>query len=109
MSAGQRLLEQLRGEQDAMTELLEDLVLMESPSTEPASQAPIRARLKAEFEEIGYRVHLRPGRDSGGHVFAGPRRRGHRQPAQLMLGHCDTVWPAGTSKLTPFRIGRFAS
>ena len=101
MSAGPKVLEHLRGEQDAMTALLEDLVLMETPSTEPASQAPIRARLKAEFEDIGYRVHMLPGRNSGGHVFAGPRRRGHRRPAQLMLGHCDTVWPLGSLAKMP--------
>ena len=101
MSAGQRVLEHLRGEQEAMTALLEDLVLMETPSTEPASQGPIRTRLKTEFEDIGYRVHLVPGRNSGGHVFAGPRHRGHRRPAQLMLGHCDTVWPLGSLAKMP--------
>ena len=101
MNAAQRVLEHLRGEQAAMTALLEELVLMETPSTEPASQAPIRARLKAEFEDIGYRVRLIPGRDTGGQVFAGPERRAHRQPAQLMLGHCDTVWPVGSLVTMP--------
>jgi glutamate carboxypeptidase len=98
---GQRVLQHLREQQDAMTGLLEDLVLMETPSTEPASQAPIRARLKAEFEDIGYRVRLIPGKDSGGHVYASPGRRGHRRPAQLMLGHCDTVWPLGSLARMP--------
>ena len=95
------MLEHLRGQQGAMTALLEDLVLMETPSTEPTSQEPIRARLKTEFEDIGYRVRLIPGRNSGGHVFAGPRRRGRGQPAQLMLGHCDTVWPLGSLESMP--------
>jgi len=84
-----------------MSALLKDLVLMETPSTDPASQAQIRLRLKSEFEEIGYRVRLLPGRKTGGHVYASPRHRGKHQPVQLMLGHCDTVWPSGTLQTMP--------
>ena len=84
-----------------MTGLLQDLVLMETPSTDRDSQAQIRQRLKNEFEEIDYRVNLVPGRSSGGHVYASPRNRGNKQPAQLMIGHCDTVWPIGTLQSMP--------
>ena len=84
-----------------MTGLLRDLVLMETPSTDPASQAQIRSRLKAEFEQIDYRVNLIPGRSSGGHLYASPKYRSRLQPAQLMLGHCDTVWPIGTLQTMP--------
>ncbi len=84
-----------------MTELLRDLVVMETPSTDPGSQQQIRARLKAEFEAVGYRVSLIPGRNSGGHVYAAPGRRRRGRPAQLMLGHCDTVWPIGTLASMP--------
>lgn len=91
-----QIMAHLRAQQDSMMSLLKDLVLMETPSTDAASQAPIRERLKAEFEAIDYRVNLVPGRNSGGHVYASAKYRGRRQPAQLMLGHCDTVWPIGT-------------
>ncbi len=104
MSDQRLVLDHLRAEQDAMTALLKDLVLMETPSTDAASQAQIRARLKAEFEEIDYRVKLLPGRSTGGHVYAAPKYRERRQPAQLMLGHCDTVWPIGTLATMPLRI-----
>ncbi len=104
MSEKRQILDHLRAEQDAMTALLRDLVLMETPSTDAASQAQIRDRLKSEFEEIDFRVNLLPGRNSGGHVYAAPRYRGRRQPAQLMLGHCDTVWPIGTLETMPLRI-----
>jgi len=87
-----------------MTDLLRDLVLMESPSTDPASQTPIRERLKLEFEAVDYRVRLIPGRDSGGHLFAASRRRPSGQPAQLMLGHCDTVWPLGSLQTMPLTL-----
>jgi glutamate carboxypeptidase len=84
-----------------MTTLLEELVLMESPSTDPGSQAPIRARLKSEFEAINYRVKLIPGRNSGGHLYAAPETRDKERANQLMLGHCDTVWPIGTLDTMP--------
>jgi glutamate carboxypeptidase len=84
-----------------MTGLLKDLVLMETPSTDPDSQMQIRQRLKTEFEEIDYRVNLVPGRSSGGHVYAAPKNRRKQQPAQLMIGHCDTVWPIGTLQTMP--------
>jgi len=101
MEKNSEILTYLHGQQEAMTSLLEDLVLMETPSTDAASQAQIRARLKAEFEQIDYRVNLLPGRSSGGHIYASSRYRNRRQPAQLMLGHCDTVWPIGTLQDMP--------
>ncbi|HKJ50271.1 MAG TPA: M20 family metallopeptidase [Gammaproteobacteria bacterium] len=104
MSAGHAVLDYLRGQQESMTDLLRDLVLMESPSTDPASQTPIRERLKLEFEAVDYRVRLIPGRDSGGHLFAASRRRPSGQPAQLMLGHCDTVWPLGSLQTMPLTL-----
>ena len=101
MSDNHAVLNYLQAQQEPMTGLLKDLVLMETPSTDRDSQAQIRQRLKAEFEEIDYRVNLLPGRSSGGHVYVSPRNRGNRQPAQLMIGHCDTVWPIGTLQSMP--------
>ncbi|MDH3635191.1 MAG: M20 family metallopeptidase [Gammaproteobacteria bacterium] len=101
MSDKQGVLSYLCDQQEPMTGLLKDLVLMESPSTDRDSQAQIRQRLKTEFEEIDYRVNLVPGRNSGGHVYASPKDRGKWQPAQLMIGHCDTVWPIGTLQTMP--------
>ena len=101
MGENLKVLDYLREQQDEMTSLLKELVLMETPSTDPASQAPILDRLKAEFEDIDYRVRLIPGRETGGHVYASPRYRDKQQPAQLMLGHCDTVWPIGTLRSMP--------
>ena len=104
MGRGRSILGYLRDRQEAMVGLLEELVRMETPSTDASSQVPIRQRLKAEFEAIGYRVYLVPGRNSGGHVYAAPKTRaGSRGPAQLMLGHCDTVWPLGTLAQMPLR------
>ena len=101
MSDNHAVLDYLQAQQEPMTGLLQDLVLMETPSTDRDSQEQIRQRLKNEFEEIDYRVNLLPGRSSGGHVYASPRNRGNKQPAQLMIGHCDTVWPIGTLQSMP--------
>jgi len=95
------VLTHLHSQQESMTGLLKDLVLMETPSTDRDSQEQIRQRLKSEFQEIDYRVNLIPGRSSGGHVYAAPKNRRKLQPAQLMIGHCDTVWPIGTLNTMP--------
>jgi len=105
MSDNHAVLEYLQTQQASMTGLLKDLVLMETPSTDRDSQAQIRQRLKIEFEEIDYSVNLLPGRSSGGHVYASPGNRANRQPAQLMIGHCDTVWPIGTLQSMPLVFG----
>lgn len=101
MSIQHEVLNHLRSQQESMTALLKELVLMETPSTDAGSQAQIHQRLKSEFEAIGYRVKLIPGRNCGGHLYASPQHRAKRQPAQLMLGHCDTVWPLGTLQTMP--------
>jgi len=95
------ILRYLHDQRERLVELVSELVLIESPSTEPASQAAILARLGAEFERLDYRIIRLPGKASGGHLYAAPRARARRQPAQLMIGHCDTVWPLGTLQTMP--------
>ena len=101
MSRAERVLEHLQRVQPDMLRLLEDLVTMETPSSDPASQQPLRLRLREEFERRGYRARLLPGRNCGGHLYAAPLVRPRRRPAQLLLGHCDTVWPLGTLAQMP--------
>lgn len=92
--------------EDDMLELLETLVRMESPSNEPAAQAAPLKLLQQTLHNLGYRTIRIPGRSSGGHLYAGPAPapRAQRQQArhwQLLLGHCDTVWPVGTLETMP--------
>ncbi len=87
-----------------MKVLLSDLVSVESPSDVPESQASILAMLASQLERIGYLVWRIPGRRSGGHLYARPRARSRFAPAQLLLGHCDTVWPLGTLKSMPMEF-----
>jgi glutamate carboxypeptidase len=101
MTTQNDVLDYLRDQQGAMLALVQDLASIESPSTDPASQGPILARLQSEFEQIDYRVIRLPARINGGHLYAAPPLRARRQPAQLMIGHCDTVWPIGTLQSMP--------
>lgn len=110
MTTAQQILAYLRSRQQEMASLLQDLARLESPSHDAASQEPVFARLAAELEASGLRVRRLPGRRSGGQLWAVRRQRRHGAPAQLLLGHCDTVWPAGTVERMPVEIrdGRLA-
>jgi glutamate carboxypeptidase len=97
------LLEQRR----PMVALLERLALAESPTSYPERQKEVLAILSYALLETGYRVHKVPGCRGGGHLYARPlyaagRRSG--DPVQLLLGHCDTVWPPGTSDEMPLTV-----
>ena len=104
-----QLLDYLHSRQTEMRSLLEELVLAESPSDVPAAQQKVLALLQKELEERDYRVRRIRGRQTGGHLLAVPniRRKSnlgdryHHQPIQLLLGHCDTVWPLGTLEKMP--------
>jgi glutamate carboxypeptidase len=107
----QSLLSHLRQHQDHMVALLRDLALLESPSVVPESQGPVLDRLSAELTAAGLSVRRLSGRTSGGQLLARPPRQERRgRPSQLLLGHCDTVWPLGSLETMPVEIrdGRLA-
>jgi glutamate carboxypeptidase len=88
-----------------MVALVQQFVALESPSTVPESQLPVLQLLTDTLQDCGYDTHRIPGRLTGGHVLARPRQRRRPQPIQLLLGHCDTVWPVGTLKDMPLELG----
>jgi glutamate carboxypeptidase len=96
-----QVLAHLWARREEMVHLTRDLALLESPSHDPAAQEPVFALLAAELERSGFRCRRLPGRRTGGQLWAVPRERHHGRPAQLVLGHCDTVWPAGTLERMP--------
>jgi glutamate carboxypeptidase len=98
------LLAHLRERRDEMGGLLRDLALLESPSLIPGSQEPVFDRLAAELGRSGYSVRRLSGKTTGGQLWAVPRGRRRGLPAQLLLGHCDTVWPQGTLERMPVEI-----
>lgn len=103
-SRGHRILNYLRDRQQDMVGFLETLVRAESPSSIPASQRQVRAILAEALHAEGYRTVAVRGRTTGDHLYACPRRRIRHRPAQLLLGHCDTVWPLGTIGKMPFQV-----
>lgn len=88
-----------------MAALLREVALMESPSLLPETQGPVLDRLGAELTAAGLSVRRLRGRTSGGQLLAVPPRAARRgRPAQLLLGHCDTVWPLGTLASMPVEV-----
>jgi glutamate carboxypeptidase len=98
------ILQYLQSRRGELIELLRRMALAESPSNEPATQGEIREIIAAEFERLGFRVRRVPGRQSGGMLYARPATRRRGAPAQLLLGHYDTVWPVGTLADMPFEV-----
>lgn len=84
--------------------MLERFVKAESPSTVPKAQDHIFALLDAELTTLDYATMRVFGRLTGGYLYARPERRTHGRPYQLLLGHCDTVWPIGTIEERPFTV-----
>lgn len=94
-----------------MVDLLRDLARLESPSLAPETQEAVLARLAAELSAAGLAVRRRRGGTSGGQIWAAPPRAARNgSGAQLLVGHCDTVWPLGTLAHMPVEVrdGRLA-
>lgn len=96
-----RLLDYLHSRRGEMVNLLKQCVLAESPSTVPTAQKQVFSLLKDALRTRHFRVRLIPGQNTGGHLLAIPKQRIKRQPRQLLLGHCDTVWPLNTLETMP--------
>ena len=98
------LLEFLGERRDDMVDLLVDLASLESPTDVPETQLAVQGRLRLALEERGFAVRRLPGRITGGHLYARPAERMRRRPGQLLVGHCDTVWPVGTLASMPVTV-----
>jgi glutamate carboxypeptidase len=101
----QEILRYLRDRLPEMIALLRQLVLAESPSTVPEAQKTVLTLLANALGRLNYTVRHIPGRQTGGHLYAWPSQRVRQRPTQLLLGHCDTVWPLGTLKEMPLEVG----
>jgi len=95
-----RLLEHCAREQAWLLEAIETLVSLESPSGDAAAINACMAALESRLCEIGGSAARIAGGPAGDHLRvefgSGPRQI-------LLLGHIDTVWPAGTIGSRPLR------
>ncbi len=103
----------LRGRQAEMVRLLEKFVRSESPSFKKDAVDRFGEVVAAEWRRRGAQVRVLQQAHRGNHVRveipAADRRAAGRPAAsragQLMvLGHMDTVYPAGTLATMPFRL-----
>lgn len=94
------ILTYLRQHEEGLLALLVELVEAESPSSDAAAQDGPLSILAREFEALDYRVSRTPGNKTGGYLTAEHPAAGS-EPRQLILGHCDTVWPLGTLATMP--------
>jgi len=107
MSRANELTGHIEQQRAAMLRFLSDLVLAESPSNRAETQAAPLAILEGALRELGFVVTILPGQESGGQLLARPSADSpwfRSGPAQMLLGHCDTVWPLGTLREMPLVI-----
>ncbi|MCI0459170.1 MAG: M20 family metallopeptidase [Gemmataceae bacterium] len=103
----QHILAHLRRQQPAMVELLRRLALAESPSGNRAAVDGVLRLLTAELEGAGMRVRRFRGRQQGDFLLArllDGARHNEEEALQLLVGHCDTVWPVGTVERMPVAV-----
>ena len=100
----QRTLEHVRGRKDEFVDFLSDLARVESPTDHPATMDGVHALLGPALEELGYEVRIVRGKVAGNHLLASPLTRVKRAPTQLLIGHCDTVWPLETLEQMPVQV-----
>ncbi|MDX1673091.1 MAG: M20 family metallopeptidase, partial [Balneolaceae bacterium] len=100
---GIQILSHLQGQRDRFLEVLKTLVEIESPSGNAPALKEVMETIANLFSTIGYESIFYPGSSSGGQVLIRPEQRANRS-YQLLIGHCDTVWPIGTLEEMPFEV-----
>ena len=101
------LLAGARRKESALLDLIRQLVRAESPSDDKAAVDACVALVAAHARALGGRVKLHRQRSFGDVLEAriGPKTKASAAGRILLLGHQDTVWPLGTLKTMPCRLG----
>ncbi|HXX27196.1 MAG TPA: M20 family metallopeptidase [Terriglobales bacterium] len=90
--------------QDRITETIRQLVELESPSDNKAAVDRLGSMLAGRFEGLGGHAKLHRATNFGDHLQVDfPGQRGGKP--LLLLGHLDTVYPLGTLRTMPYRLG----
>jgi len=99
-----RILNYVQDQRIELVGLLRILVEAESPSSCPDSHIQIGAILTTQLHALDFKVVPLGGGSTGRHIYARPELKTRGTPAQLMIGHYDTVWPIGTVAERPFSV-----
>lgn len=93
--------------ESALVRLIQSLVRAESPSDDKAAVDRCGALVAAHARSLGGRIKVHRQHAFGDVIEArfGPRHSRGASGRILLLGHIDTVWPLGTLKAMPCRIG----
>ncbi len=94
--------ERLAKRRDDFVDFVWQLSAIESPSLVPETQTQVLAVLDRELRRLGWRTRCQGGKRSGGFLVASDPT-GDGRPKQLLLGHCDTVWPLETLREMPLQ------
>lgn len=92
----------LAAQEEAMLDLLGRLVNIDSGSYDHAGVTAVAEALAAFLEREGVACEWLP-QDKSGHILRA-RVEGLGEGPVLLLGHCDTVFPAGEAARRPFRV-----
>lgn len=94
----------LESQHPDMLHVLEEYVNRDSPSGEKALLDPLAERLRDRFSAIGGSADLIANASGGLHVSVRFDAAVPTRKPILVLGHYDTVWPAGAAAERPFRV-----
>lgn len=92
----------LKTQQEAMLTLLEKLVNIDSGSMNKAGIDQVGEVLKAEYEQLGFRVETVPQAIQGNHLII--RHKSAIDPTIMTVSHMDTVFKEGTVAERPFTV-----
>ncbi|WP_332776303.1 M20 family metallopeptidase [Polaromonas sp.] len=98
-----RVLGWLAGQGQAMQDLLRKVVNIDSGSRDETGVTAVAAALRERLEAAGVAVQFEPVPGYGVLLHAQVPGPGEGAPI-LLMGHMDTVYPAGTVARRPFRV-----
>jgi glutamate carboxypeptidase len=96
------LLKHLESRREALIETIRSFVEIETPSGDSQRIGNLVDLLERRLAELGASVRI--VRTEGGPSLHASFGDVKEKETLLIVGHCDTVWPAGTLARKPFRI-----
>ena len=97
----QQILDYLNNHKDVAVDFLVQLANTESPSDNPEAIRQVFSILESGLENAGLEVRRISGQTMAATLYARPPQNELKPHRQLLIGHCDTVWPISTLSSMP--------